>query len=131
MTDMSADSAPIDIARGWADRLIKAAHRGPGDTVDAAIHRAAVKHGLDHRTLWRLRYRSPKDLLASVYVKIQRAYEAECKAVEEQVAHNLEMLKALPPSEARDRLSAELARFQADRQREAQDAPHPYRRSTD
>lgn len=102
MTDLAADIAPAEQARGWVDGLIRAAHRGPGDTVDAAIHRAAVKHGLDSRTLWRLRYRTPKDVLASVYLRIKAAYEAECERQEARLRHELEITKALPRTPALD-----------------------------
>lgn len=129
MTDASADIG-VQQARGWANKLIAAHHRGPGDTVEAAIHRAAVKHGLDPKSLWRLRYRTPKDMLLSTWARIKEAYEAECERQEALVAHNLEMLKALPPSNTRDRLAAELARFQADRSG-TPEAEAPRRGSTD
>src|SRR5690554_1453716 len=96
MTDATIETSPVNQARGWADNLIRASHRGPGDTVDAAIHRAAVKHNLDHQTLWRLRYRTPKDLLASVYVAIKNAHEIECERQEARLRHELEITKALP-----------------------------------
>jgi hypothetical protein len=106
MTDASIGS-PVADARGWADHLIRASHRGPGDTVDAAIHRAATKHRLDPRTLWRLRYRAPKDMLASVYLTLKAAYEAECAKQEAKLRHELEITKALPATEARIALIAE------------------------
>lgn len=106
MTDATADFG-VGRARGWANRLISANHRGPGDTVDAAIHRASVKHGLDPKVLWRLRYRTPKDMLASVYLKIQAAYEAECERQEARLAHELEITKRLPATAARLALIAE------------------------
>lgn len=107
MSDMTADNLPVNQAKGWANGLIRSAHRGPGDTTDAAIHRAAVKHGLDPKVLWRLRYRTPKDMLASVYLKIKTAYEAECERQEARLRHELEITKALPITEARRRLIAE------------------------
>ena len=107
MTDLAMEDLPVIQAKGWADGLIRASHRGPGDTTDAAIHRAAVKHGLDPRVLWRLRYRTPKDLLASVYLKIKAAYEAECERQEARLRHELEITKALPATEARLRLIRE------------------------
>jgi hypothetical protein len=107
MTDLAIDNLPVVQAKGWADGLIRASHRGPGDTTEAAIHRAAVKHGLDPKVLWRLRYRTPKDLLASVYLKIKAAYEAECERQEARLRHELEITKALPATEARQRLIRE------------------------
>lgn len=106
MTDATAHTG-VEQARGWANKLIAAHHRGPGDTVDAAIHRAAVKHGLDPKSLWRLRYRTPKDMLLSTWTRIKTAYEAECERQEARLAHELEITKRLPPTAARLALIAE------------------------
>lgn len=106
MTDATADIG-VQQARGWANGLIAANHRGPGDTVEAAIHRAAVKHHLDPNSLRRLRYRTPKDMLASVYLRIRTAYEAECERQEAKLRHELEIAKALPSTPARLALIAE------------------------
>ena len=97
MTDATADIG-VDQARGWANKLIAAHHRGPGDTVEAAIHRAAVKHGLDPKALWRLRYRTPKDMLLSTWARIKEAYEAECERQEGRLRHELEITKAIATS---------------------------------
>jgi hypothetical protein len=97
MTDASADVG-VEQARGWANKLIAANHRGPGDTVEAAIHRAAVKHGLDPKALWRLRYRTPKDMLVSTWSRIKAAYEAECERQEAKLRHELEITKAMSAS---------------------------------
>lgn len=107
MTDITAHDVPVVQAKGWTNGLIRSAYRGPGDTVDAAMHRAAVKHGLDPKVLWRLRYRTPKDMLASVYLKIKAAYEVECERQEARLRHELEITKALPPTPARLALIAE------------------------
>lgn len=107
MTDATADIGGVNEARDWANRLIAANHRGPGDTVEAAMHRAAVKHGLDPKMLWRLRYRTPKDMLVSSWKRIRAAYEAECERQEARLRHELEITKALPATEARVRLIRE------------------------
>jgi LPS sulfotransferase NodH len=106
MTDATAHIG-VDQARGWANKLIAAHHRGPGDTVEAAIHRAAVKHGLDPKALWRLRYRTPKDMLLSTWARIKEAYEAECERQEARLRHELEITKTLPATPARLALIAE------------------------
>jgi LPS sulfotransferase NodH len=106
MTDATADMG-VEQARGWANKLIAAHHRGPGDTVEAAIHRAAVKHGLDPKSLWRLRYRNPKDMLFSTWARIKTAYEAECERQEEKLRHELEITKRLAPTKARLALISE------------------------
>jgi hypothetical protein len=107
MSDATADHFPVEQAKGWVNNLIRAQHRGPGDTTDAAIHRAATKHGIDPKVLWRLRYRTPKDMLVSVYLKIKAAHEAECERQEARLRHELEITKALPPTPARLALIAE------------------------
>jgi hypothetical protein len=91
---------PVERAKGWANSLIRSQHRGPGDTTDAAIHRAAVKYGLEPKVLWRLRYRTPKDMLVSVYLKIEAAYQAECERQEARLRHELEITKAIATSAA-------------------------------
>lgn len=108
VTDIAADTAPTEQARGWANGLIRASHRGPGDTVEAALHRAARKHGLDPKVLWRLRYRTPRDMLASVYLKVRDAYEAECERQEAKLRHELEITKTLPITADRVRLIREV-----------------------
>lgn len=64
-------------ARGWADFLVRQEFRGPGDTVDAAMARCERKHKIDHSLLWGLRYRVPKDLFVSAYMRLRHAYEIE------------------------------------------------------
>lgn len=108
VTDIVADIDPAGQAKGWANGLIRASHRGPGDTVDAAMHRAARKHGIDPKVLWRLRYRTPKDMLATVYLKVRAAYEAECERQEARLRHELEITKTLPTTADRLRLIGEV-----------------------
>lgn len=128
MTDMTA----VDEAASWADLLVKREHRGPGDTIDAARMRAARKHKVPEQTFWALRYRKPKEIAGSVYRALMRAYDAETQSMEAKIAENLKLLEALPPGSARDRMVAQLARFQADRtDQEEAPPPHPRRRSTD
>lgn len=128
MTDMTA----VDEAASWAELLVKREHRGPGDTIDAARLRAARKHKVPEQTLWSLRYRKPKEIAGSAYRALMRAYDAETQSMEAKIAENLKLLEALPPGAARDRLVAQLARFQADREdQEEASPPHPRRRAAD
>ncbi len=101
MTDCAFDSEGVTEAKGWANRIIAAHHRGPGDTTDAAIHRAAVKHGLDPKLLWRLRYRTPKSMLIGAWKRVKAAYELECGRQEARLRHELEITKTLPATPAR------------------------------
>lgn len=100
MTDCAFDIEGVTEAKEWANKLIAANHRGPGDTTDAAIHRAAIKHGLDPKLLWRLRYRTPKSMLIGAWKRVKAAYEAECERQEAKLRHELEITKALSASEA-------------------------------
>ena len=85
----------VDEAAGWAETLLQRTYRGPGDTIEAATYRAEQKYGVPAQTFWALRYRRPKDILASVYRTLQAAYEAECGRQEARLRHELEMAKAL------------------------------------
>lgn len=111
MTDAASAYSPADEAANWAESLIRKAHRGPGDTLEAAMHRVSRTHGIEHQTLWRLRYRRPKDLLASVYLKLKSAYEAECTRQEAKLRHELEITKTLPATPDRLALIAETEAF--------------------
>lgn len=104
MTDLSA----VDEAGGWADALVRREHRGPGDTVDAAIHRAARRHQVPERTLRALRYRKPKEIAASVYRALMRAYDAECARQEAKLRHELQIARSLPATPDRLRLIREV-----------------------
>lgn len=90
-------------AQTWAESLLTRAHRGPGDTIDNAMGRVERKHGLPPRTLWKLRYRPPQEIVASVYLKLQAAYLAECERQAARLRHELELARkasgdALDPS---------------------------------
>lgn len=74
----------VQEARTMAEVILRAAHRGPGDTVDAAMHRAERLYGAPASWLHRLRYRSRElnDLPTSVFFTILKAYRAACEAGE-------------------------------------------------
>lgn len=128
MTDISV----VDEAASWAELLLKREHRGPGDTIDAARARVARKHKLPEQALWSLRYRKPKDIAGSIYRSLYRAYLAETQTMEAKIAENLKLIEALPAGAARDRMVAQLARFQAAGADETQAAQAtPSRTSTD
>ena len=93
--------AVVDEAAHWAEALLQRSYRGPGDTIEAASYRAEQKYGVPAQTFWALRYRKPKDILASIYKTLQAAYEAECGRQEARLRHELELVKALPRNEAR------------------------------
>ena len=99
--------AVVDEAAHWAEALLQRTYRGPGDTIEAASYRAEQKYGVPAQTFWSLRYRKPKDILASIYRTLQAAYETECGRQEARLRHELEITKQLPATPARLRLIAE------------------------
>lgn len=101
------EATAVDEATGWANALVSRVYRGPGDTVEAAMHRAEQKFGVPAAVLWALRYRRPKALLAGIYLSLKAAYEAECNRQEAKLAHELAITKTLPATPARLRLIAE------------------------
>jgi len=72
----------VSEARGMADFILQKVHRGPGDTVDAAMHRAERLYGVPAAWLHRLRYRQITDMPVSAFGAIVHAYRAACEATE-------------------------------------------------
>lgn len=97
----------VDQAATWSTKLWEKAHAGMGDTQEAAMYRAAEKYRVDPGTFWALRYRRPKDILASIYFRLKAAYDAECGRQEAKLRHELEVTKQLPATPARLALIAE------------------------
>lgn len=84
-----ADIHPVDQASSWADEMVMRDLRGPGD-LDNALHRVGRRIGVGYRLLWNLRYRRPKDINATAYLKIWSAWEAikdhQMRALEHDIA---------------------------------------------
>ena len=59
------------------------------------MHRASTKYRIEHQTLWRLRYRKPKDMMLKAYLRLKAAYEAELSRQEAKLAHELEITKTV------------------------------------
>lgn len=91
--EIMTDSAIVDEASRWADALVQSEYRGPGDTIEAAMYRKEQKTGVSFQTFWALRYRKPKDMLASVFFRLKAAYDHECARQEARLQHELEMLR--------------------------------------
>lgn len=83
----------VSQAQMWADGLLGAFHRGPGDTVESAMHRAARRAGIPYSALFALRYRKPRDVMASVYFRLQAAYEDECQRQAARLRHEIDLTK--------------------------------------
>ncbi len=78
----SMSVAYITEAKEMADGILRHVHRGPGDTVDAAMHRAERMYGAPAKWLHRLRYRDLKDMPVSAFAAIAHAYRAATEASE-------------------------------------------------
>jgi len=84
----------VDKARSWADFLVLREARGPGDFMPA-MSRVARRIGVRESFLKTLRYKSPKDVPASIYESLRAAYEAECLRQEQKLEHELRIARAL------------------------------------
>lgn len=76
----------VDEAAKWAAKLTDDAERKTGKT-DTALETVARQTGVNQSTLWRLRYRKPKDLAVSVYMKLKTACEAAEQRQTERLNH--------------------------------------------
>ena len=88
---------PADLvaeAANWAARLTNEAERKTGKT-DTALETVARQTGVNQSTLWRLRYRKPKDLAVSVYMKLKTAFEAAEQRQIERLNHEAEIARSL------------------------------------
>lgn len=83
----------VSDARRWSAGLIERERR-KGSKVPAALRDIADRLGIDHGDLWALRYRPPRDIMTSVYMRLKAAYEAECERQEARLAHELMLTKA-------------------------------------
>ncbi len=74
--------AYVNEAKSMADFIVTRSHKGPGDTVGAAMHRAERLYGAPAQWLHRLRYREVRDMPTSAFFSIFNAYRAACDAAE-------------------------------------------------
>ncbi|VFU07904.1 hypothetical protein [Methylocella tundrae] len=88
-----SDVPYVERASVWADALVRKETRGPGD-LDNAMRRAARASGVPYSAFWALRYRRPKDILASIYFALRDAYEAERARQLQALKHELEITAA-------------------------------------
>lgn len=72
----------VNESKRMADFILSRAHRGPGDTVEAAMHRAERLWGAPAAWLHRLRYREIKDMPVSAFASLVHAYQAARSAGE-------------------------------------------------
>lgn len=72
----------VNESKRMADFILHRVHRGPGDTVDAAMHRAEKLYGVSAAWLHRLRYREISDMPMSAFAALANAYRAACESSE-------------------------------------------------
>lgn len=127
MTDVSAvETDPdvlVDRAARWALSLWRTVHRGMGDTQERSMHAAAKLAKVSPNTIWKLRYRRPREIGASVYFRLQAAYARHVESAEATVAANLDLLRKLPATPARERLVAQMEKYLRDHEGEEGRAP--------
>ncbi len=87
--------AYVEDAQRWADFLIKREFKGPGDTLDAAMARCERKYRVSRSVLWSLRYRRPKDMLVSVYMALQNAYQVELAKLDRKLKDEIRKAELL------------------------------------
>ena len=80
-------------AQEMARVMVQRESRGNGD-IDNAMGRLEARYGIPKQTFWSLKYRPPKDVFVSVYLKIMAAYQAECERQERLLSHEREITKA-------------------------------------
>lgn len=91
--DQMSDASFVDDAAYWAKHLTLRESRGPGDTGNA-MRRLESRYGVPYSALWSLRYRRPKDIVTSVYMRLRAAYEAECERQMRLLQIELEITRA-------------------------------------
>ena len=97
----------INESKRMGEFILHRVFRGPGDTVDAAMHRAEKLYGVPAKWLHRLRYRELKDMPVSAFAALVHAYQAASAAGEKAYQEE----KAL--ADARNSKLAGLAHFVA------------------
>jgi hypothetical protein len=87
-------AAAVEQAATWAKELTRREVRGPGD-LENAWRRLEARYGVPAHTFWSLRYRKPKDILASIYFRLSGAYQAEVERQMRMLANELAITKAI------------------------------------
>lgn len=82
----------VDEAARWASCLTEKEVETSHDT-GAALKAVARKTGVALSMLWSLRYRKPKDITVSIYMRLKGAYEAEIVRQKGLLAHEIEITR--------------------------------------
>lgn len=109
---VTSEADAVDKAVRWANALLTKVHRGPGDNVETAMHRAEAKWGVPAATFWALRYRRPKEMGVAAWFYLKAVYEAECERQEARLRHELKLTKeVLGHAASSDKLVAATEEF--------------------
>lgn len=84
----------VDQAAEWAKSLTQSETRGPGDQPNA-WRRLEAKYGIPEYAFWSLRYRKPRDIAVSLYMRLHAAYQAECERQQRRLMHEIEVTKEI------------------------------------
>lgn len=89
------DVHPVDQASEWTHEMVMRDLRGPGD-LENAMQRVGRRIGVGYRLLWNLRYRKPKDLPASAFLKIWTAWDEFQENQMKRLSDDVEAAQATP-----------------------------------
>lgn len=84
----------VDQAAGWAREMTRQEARGPGD-MENTWRRLENRYGISFNTFWSLRYRKPKEIVASVYLRLHAAYRAEHQRQMRKLANEIAITEAV------------------------------------
>lgn len=87
-------TACVDQAAEWAAELTRKETRGPGDQPNA-WRRLEARYGIATQTFWALRYRKPREVAATIYLRLAAAYQAECEKQMRRLQHDIEITKTI------------------------------------
>lgn len=96
----------VEQSRAWATALVRAECRGAGDK-GPAMRRVARRIGVAFSRLWALDYRPPKDVPASMYQRLARAYLAMREDQIRRLEHDIEITRQIAGDGARAVCAAE------------------------
>lgn len=101
----------VEKAASWAKALWMRAGQLYGDKEDTAMHIAAGWAKVPPGVFWKLRYRKPREIGASIYCRLMVAHHEHITSVEGKVAENLIALRALSTTEADRGLVAHMEKY--------------------
>jgi hypothetical protein len=62
--------------------------------MENAWRRLEARYGVPWRAFWSLRYRRPNEIAATIFLRLEAAYQAECERQMRRLKHEFEITKA-------------------------------------